>query len=248
MGTQTQVWPGPKTHVLERQSTRKAGRATCPTGGFVRSCYNSGNCLRHPASGIRQLRHLSNWSIVLKRFTNSSRVVLAMFFAVACSALLSDSARAQSVYGSRSSSSGSLHNYHRSTPSIAGSGTTTYRDSSGRQVGSAYSLGGTQSFRDPYGRQVGSSSSFGGTTTYRDPYGRQVGSSANFGGTTTYRDPYGRQTGSSSSFGGTTTYRDPYGRQVGSASNFGGTTTYRDSYGRQTGSSSTFGGSPRSIR
>ena len=59
------------------------------------------------------------------------------------------------------------------------------------------SMSGAQTFRDASGRQIGTATrDANGQTTYRDGAGRMTGtSSRNSNGTTTFRDGSGRMTG-----------------------------------------------------
>jgi hypothetical protein len=57
----------------------------------------------------------------------------------------------------------------------AWSQTTTFRDSMGRETGTATRNGNTTTFRDRMGRETGTATRNGNSTTFRDRMGRETG-------------------------------------------------------------------------
>ncbi len=112
----------------------------------------------------------------------------------------------------------------------------TLRDASGRTTYSANSTASTTTYRDSSGKTVGTAT---GTSpdrlTYRDATGRTTGTATESGTNTTFRDASGKTTSTTTVSGNTTTFRDSSGRTTGTASRSGDTITFRDASGRTTG-------------
>ena len=120
---------------------------------------------------------------------------------------------------------------------FAAPGQQTYRNASGKTVGTARQVGGTTYYRDASGKTTGSARTVGGTTYYKDSSGRTTTTARQIGNTTYYRDSSGKTVGTALQVGGTTYYRDASGRHIGTARQTGNTTYYRDSSGRTAGTS-----------
>jgi hypothetical protein len=74
--------------------------------------------------------------------------------------------------------------------------TTTYRDSSGKTVGTASGTSPSRlTYRDASGKTTGTATVSGNTTTFRDSSGRTTGTASRSGDTITFRDASGRTTG-----------------------------------------------------
>jgi|GEM_PF-1717683 len=113
---------------------------------------------------------------------------------------------------------------------------TTFRDASGRSLGTSVQQGNRTVFRDSSGRSIGSSDFSGSRTTFRDASGRPVQSATNSQNRTTLRSSNGAVLGSSSPSGNQTQFRDSSGKSIGSALRNNGRSTFRDSSGRFVGS------------
>ena len=72
-----------------------------------------------------------------------------------------------------------------------------------------------QTFRDNTGKIIGTAQQNGGTTYYRDAAGRTAVTARQNGSTTTYRDNTGKIVGTARQTGNTTTCRDAAGRTIG---------------------------------
>ena len=73
---------------------------------------------------------------------------------------------------------------------------TTFRDASGRSLGTAVQQGNRTLFRDGSGRSVGAANSSGSRITFRDASGRIVQSATNSNRGTTFRSSSGATSGS----------------------------------------------------
>ena len=94
---------------------------------------------------------------------------------------------------------------------------TTFRDSSGRTIGSANTSGNRTTVRDASGRTIETASTNRDRTTFRSSSGSNLGSASQSRNQTTFRDASGRSTGSANNNGSRTTFRDSSGRTTGSA-------------------------------
>ena len=100
------------------------------------------------------------------------------------------------------------------TASVDGS-ITTYRDVSGRILGSSFKNGPQIIFRTADGHVVGTATPSGSNTIYRDARGRICGTAASDGKQITFRDKNSRIIGTATPSGSKTTYRNAGGKILG---------------------------------
>ena len=93
---------------------------------------------------------------------------------------------------------------------------TSFRDASGRSIGTAVQQGNRTQFRDSSGRSIGAADSSASRVTFRDASGRIVQSATNPSSGTKYRSSNGATSGSSSISGNRTQFRDSSGKSIGS--------------------------------